>query len=99
MLIAKIATLDPDSCKILAKGLLGHLLIARTLLQTMTKVKASDKFTFPFELDMKALIDNEVAVIDLDSQEDGLSEVEYELAAILIHKGPSAFHGHYGMPC
>ena len=63
--------------------------------QKMQKVKASDKFSFPMSLDTASLIGNKAGVIDLD--EEASETNDYELAAILFHKGPSASHGHYGM--
>ena len=51
----------------------------------MSKVKANDKFRFPLELDLSAYLPPEA--------QDG---AVYDLSAILIHKGSSASHGHYG---
>ena len=51
----------------------------------MSKVKANDKFRFPLELDLSANLPPE-------AQDDAV----YDLSAILIHKGSSASHGHYG---
>ena len=59
------------------------------------KVKASDKFSFPVSIDMTKLVSG-VEVSNIDLEGDSPAELEYELAAILIHKGPSASHGHYG---
>ena len=55
-------------------------------LQTMTKVKASDKFRFPLELDLGAYLPHSLTG----------ESAQYDLTAILIHKGTSASHGHYG---
>ena len=55
--------------------------------QSMSKVKANDKFRFPIELDLSAYLPPEA--------QDG---AVYDLSAILIHKGSSASHGHYGAP-
>ena len=52
----------------------------------MSKVKANDKFRFPLELDLGAYLPPEA--------QDG---AVYDLSAILIHKGSSASHGHYGV--
>ncbi len=52
----------------------------------MSKVKANDKFRFPLELDLSAYLPPEA--------QDG---AVYDLSAILIHKGSSASHGHYGV--
>lgn len=54
--------------------------------QTMNKVKVSDKFRFPLELDLGAYLPPELAA----------ASAQYDLTAILIHKGNSASHGHYG---
>jgi hypothetical protein len=53
----------------------------------MSKVKANDKFRFPVELDLGAYLPPE-----------GQDGAVYDLSAILIHKGSSASHGHYGAP-
>lgn len=63
-------------------------------MQKMTKVKASDKFSFPTSLSKAAVLGGQQAVVDLEAEEK-LGD-EYELAAILFHKGSSASHGHYG---
>lgn len=52
----------------------------------MSKVKVSDKFQFPLELDLGAYLPPELAA----------DSAQYDLTAILIHKGTSASHGHYG---
>ncbi len=54
--------------------------------QSMSKVKANDKFRFPLELDLSAYLPPE-------AQHGAV----YDLSAILIHKGSSASHGHYGV--
>ena len=54
----------------------------------MMKVKASDKFSFPLSLDFAPYHSSSAA------QEAGSQQ--YDLHAILIHKGPSASQGHYG---
>lgn len=48
-------------------------------------MKVSDKFSFPLELRGSALSDDPAA-----------RQAVYDLEAILIHKGTSAIHGHYG---
>ena len=65
------------------------------ILQKMAKVKASDKLSFPISLSISSIIRAKENIVDLDPEE---KEDEYELAAILFHKGPSASHGHYGRP-
>ncbi len=59
----------------------------------MAKVKASDKLSFPTSLGIASVMSAKEDVVDLDPEDKG---DEYELAAILFHKGPSASHGHYG---
>lgn len=59
----------------------------------MAKVKASDKLSFPTSLSTASIVRPKEVVVDLDPED---KEDEYELAAILFHKGPSASHGHYG---
>lgn len=78
-------------------------------MQTLDKAKASDKFSFPLDLDL-----NEVHRRAEDGVPGGADAVKgghlaapeaacmqtpslvYRLAAVLIHKGASASHGHYG---
>ena len=54
------------------------------------RVKATDKFAFPLELKAAAVMGGG------DAEGEGADAV-YDLEAILIHKGGSATHGHYGM--
>jgi hypothetical protein len=58
----------------------------------MDRVKASDRFAFPLELDMAPHLGPQ------EGQEGAgaARPLLYDLAAILIHKGGSAMHGHYG---
>lgn len=51
----------------------------------------ADKLSFPLALDLAPLLAAEAAPDAAPAHEQ-----QYELAAILIHKGPSASHGHYG---
>lgn len=53
----------------------------------MDRVKATDKFSFPLELDMGPHLGGDAAPHHA---------LRYGLVAILIHKGGSAMHGHYG---
>ncbi|KAI8111447.1 hypothetical protein M9435_003948 [Picochlorum sp. BPE23] len=53
-------------------------------LQKMDRVKASDKFSFPMEID--------AYMVTHDAQTKGIM---YDLEGILLHKGPSARQGHY----
>lgn len=70
----------------------------------MDKAKASDKFSFPLELDL-----DEVHARAEDAAPGGAESFKgshlaapkapsriYRLSAVLIHKGSSASHGHYG---
>ncbi len=73
--------------------------LSPTTLQKMDKCKVSDKFSFPMILDVPQVLacvapdhDHGVATVDAMGQPAG----NYELAAVLIHKGSSASHGHYG---
>ena len=52
-------------------------------LQKLDRIKATDKFSFPLVLPANALIGTDDSTL-------------YDLQAILIHKGGSALHGHYG---
>ena len=58
----------------------------------MAKVKASDKLSFPLSLDLAPILASDVPA-GAPPLADG---TRYELVSILIHKGPSASHGHYG---
>ncbi len=49
-----------------------------------------DRITFPLVLDLAAL-----RGLGMDAEGDD-EDLQYDLYAILVHKGPSAFHGHYG---
>lgn len=65
----------------------------------MAKVKASDKLSFPLRLDLAPILAS-----DAPPRAPALRDTAYELMSILIHKGPSASHGHYGaldaaLPC
>ena len=54
----------------------------------MAKVKVSDKFAFPLEVDMFPFLQPEATASP--------GCMTYELAGILVHKGGSASQGHYG---
>ncbi len=63
-------------------------------LQKLTKVKATDKLSIPLKLDMASIL----AMAGAQPLQIGTyQDAQYELMSILIHKGPSASHGHYGM--
>ena len=55
------------------------------------KVKATDKFSFPLSIDFAPYKSSGSNSQDAGSQ-------QYDLQAILIHKGSSASQGHYGNP-
>ncbi len=62
-------------------------------LQKLTKVKATDKLSIPLKLDMASIL----AMAGAQPLQTGTyQDAQYELMSILIHKGPSASHGHYG---
>lgn len=68
-------------------------------LQTLDKKKASNKLSFPLSLDMPTVLASVAqdnghggAVTDVEGKPAG----QYDLVAVLIHKGTSASHGHYG---
>ena len=63
--------------------------------QKLSKVKASDKLSIPLKLDMASIL----AMAGAQPLQTGTyADAQYELMSILIHKGPSASHGHYGAP-
>jgi len=51
----------------------------------------ADKLSFPLALDLAPLLAGEAGDAAAPA-----GPQQYELAAILVHKGPSASHGHYG---
>ena len=65
-------------------------------MQKLTKVKATDKLSIPLKLDMASIL----AMAGAQPLQTGTcQDAQYELMSILIHKGPSASHGHYGIAC
>ena len=62
---------------------------AATSPQTYTRKKVTDKFAFPRSLDMAAHLPPAAA-------DGGGASTQYELVAILAHKGSAATSGHYG---
>jgi hypothetical protein len=68
----------------------SHLIVEGSNLQEDDKVKVTDKLSFPTSMDMQTLVPSAF-------QENGANS-QYELAAILIHKGRGAHQGHYGPP-
>ena len=78
----------------------------RSCLQSMRRVKATDKISFPVALDMAPFLAGEAspsqeppAAASQPGPAEAAAGQQYELAAILVHKGGSATHGHYGAPC
>ena len=62
-------------------------------MQKLSKVKATDKLSIPLKLDMASIL----AMAGAQPLQTGTyQDAQYELMSILIHKGPSASHGHYG---
>ena len=56
-------------------------------------MKATDKLSIPLKLDMASIL----AMFGAQPLQTGTyKDAQYELMSILIHKGPSASHGHYG---
>ena len=53
-----------------------------------SQVKVSNKFAFPLELDMGGMLSSDAPQLQ--------NESEYELSAVLLHKGSNATSGHYG---
>ena len=80
------------------------------VMQTMSRIKAADKVSFPLEINLDSLVTPDThhhahgqqnghanANGDGHASESGDSgQHVYDLAAILIHKGGSATSGHYG---
>ena len=65
-------------------------------MQKLSKVKATDKLSIPLKLDMASIL----AMAGAQPLQTGTyQDAQYELMSILIHKGPSASHGHYGIDC
>ena len=75
------------------------------VLQSMRRVKANDKISFPAALDMSPFLAGETSAPTSQPAPDSQASIpedpalqQYELAAILVHKGGSATQGHYGEP-
>ena len=71
----------------------------------MRRVKANDKLSFPVALDMGPFLAGDSTPptgqpASPSQATAGLQAacLQYELAAILVHKGGSATQGHYGEP-
>lgn len=74
-------------------------------LATLSRKKSKQAILFPSVLDMSPFMDT-AASEDFDAlkppakrrHSEGVNEVSdltYELRGVLLHKGPSAYHGHY----
>lgn len=59
----------------------------------MERKKSKQSFLFPMVLDMSKFLRTEGNVNDVDGGR-GAANI-YELRGVLLHKGPSAYHGHY----
>jgi ubiquitin carboxyl-terminal hydrolase 48 len=57
--------------------------------KTGKKKKLKTRIAFPHELDMTPHLSKN------ENVENGTKEMRYELSSVLIHKGPSAYGGHY----
>ncbi len=75
--------------------------------QTFDKRKATDKLAFPLRFDLQHTLAHASMATGVDEAAalaaaaacvgpDGSPAGEYELVAVMIHKGSSASHGHYG---
>lgn len=56
-------------------------------LNTMERKKSKSLISFPTTIDMRKYIDS-------DNADQGTNHI-YDLRGVLLHKGPSAYHGHY----
>jgi len=76
-----------------AQHVLELSVLVWVLPQKMAKVKATNRLSFPLKLDLGHIL--AMAGAELAAS---LKDGQYDLMSILIHKGPSASHGHYGEP-
>lgn len=58
------------------------------------KLKISDRFSFPLDLDMGSLLLGEDGRPTSTAFPEGTDQ-EYELTGVVLHKGSNAHHGHY----
>ena len=65
-------------------------------LQTMERKKQKHAITFPTILDMNQFLGGQVS-LNGPASANGSQQADaiYELRGILLHKGSSAYHGHY----
>ena len=63
-------------------------------LKTMERRKSKSMIVFPKVLDMNQFLGSS-AERKASALSSGASSNIYELRGILLHKGPSAYHGHY----
>jgi len=65
--------------------------------KTFSRKKVTDKFAFPAELDLAPYLsyDDDSDAIAAVSAGDKSGGAMYDLAAVLLHRGQSASHGHY----
>lgn len=59
----------------------------------MERKKSKHNLLFPMVLDMTKFLKANKSVSDAEGGE-GATNI-YELRGVLLHKGPSAYHGHY----
>lgn len=59
----------------------------------MERKKSKHNLLFPMVLDMSKFVKAEKSVGGVEGSE-GATNL-YELRGVLLHKGPSAYHGHY----
>lgn len=59
----------------------------------MERKKSKHNLLFPMMLDMTRFVKADESVSDVEGGEGAASI--YELRGVLLHKGPSAYHGHY----
>ena len=65
-------------------------------LQTMERKKQKHAITFPTTLDMNQFLGGQVSLNGpASANESQQGHAIYELRGILLHKGSSAYHGHY----
>jgi Ubiquitin carboxyl-terminal hydrolase len=64
--------------------------------QTFDKRKCNDKLSIPLTLDLQGLLAAAGSSMGAAGMHAAGTSLQYELVAVLIHKGASASHGHYG---
>ena len=60
------------------------------------KLKVSDKFSFPLDLDLDSILQGTGGISSLSSSSSSEAGAgDYELTGVVLHKGSNAHHGHY----